>query len=145
MSTPTITRARPVRTNALHVAADLLSQHLHLPLPTSVTVTSSGQLHMELTVDTHHQVDAWAEAMDIQVEHEPHPDGSWTDRATGELDVVTHNPYTRERIAVTVHSPQVLAWSVPHPHISASGKPEPCTHPDVCAADEAEFRQEVGL
>lgn len=136
---PTIIRARPVHAGHMHVAYELISQYGQLPSPTTVAVSTKDGINVavELTVDTASAVDAWAEAMNVDVEHELHRDGTWTDHAHGMLTADTRAPYEREHIVVHVYSPQTPAHPQPHPHIGADGKPYPCTHLELCAADDA--------
>lgn len=141
MSAPTITPARPIRDTHLKVATHLLGQYRHLPAPTSIAVSTKDGMNVavELTVDTVAQVDAWAEAMGVDVHSELHPDDTWTDRCDGMLRVALD--YRDEHVTVHVYSPQAHAdpRPMPHPHIDAKGVPRPCTHLELCAVDEAEF------
>lgn len=109
MSTPTITRARPVHAGHMRIAYELTSQHSQLPAPTSVTVSTRDGIGVaiDMTVDTAADVDAWAEAMNVEVGHELHRDGTWTDETHGMLRV--RLSYSDEHVAVHVYSPQAAA------------------------------------
>lgn len=147
MTTATVP-ARRLHASHVFVAYALLLQH-DLPAPTSLLVEDAGggRTHVTLTVDTVGQVDGWAEAMGVEVDSTLHNDGTWTDEATGRLEVLAgrRNRWT-ESVEVTVHSPQVTTahpvggFADGHTHLAASGQEQvPCPDPGRCAEQAAEL------
>jgi hypothetical protein len=105
---------RPIVWTIVH---DLFLQNNDLPKPTSVVVVDiEGQLHVTLTVDTVARVDAWAEVMDVDVDSEILPDGTWYDEANGTIAVSdSGGRYADEPVEVHVqcstveHAPRPVA------------------------------------
>lgn len=59
-----------------------------LPRPVTAEMSSrNGRLHVSITMLRSSDVEAWAEALSVDTEHERIADGVWTDRAEGLLDV----------------------------------------------------------
>jgi len=98
---------RKVRIGDLDVARDLLTQNLELPWPSSVVVEAE---HVTLTVDTLAAVEAWAEVMGQDVDHEQHWDGTWTDTVTGQITVFgrfSNGRQSEDTVDVTVYRPGI--------------------------------------
>lgn len=115
--------ARKVRPQDACVGYLLLAQHRDLPLPTSMTVEDAGygRTHVFLALNSVAEVDAWAEAMNVDVDSELHNDGTWTDYAVGELPILTGQADRwEEMVRVSVYAPQIDARTTAHP---VSGPP----------------------